>query len=502
MVKVSVMKQSIVSLAIAAFLSNALVASAQDIQQQNEPGGPPATRKAAPPAALPPRPLNMPKPISYKMPNGLMVVLLEDHRVPFVTFQLGMRAGDSADPKALPGLAAITADMLNEGTAHRTSKQIASEIDFIGGAMKATADPDFTILSGSGLSKYQDRFFDIVSDVLLNPSFPEDELKLEKTNLLQELTMKRSQPDFLADERFHKVVFGNTPYAVLTPTKESIEKITQADLKAFHDNKYVPNASTLVVVGDFNLDKMKALIEKSFGGWHSGAMPETADNNAPAQTGRKIYLIDRPGSVQSSVKIGNVGIKKNDADFFPAIVANQILGGSSNSRLFLNIREQKGYTYGAYSNFAARKQPGEFYAGGSVRSAVTAPSLQEFLYELDRIRKLPVSSQELSSAKNYLVGSFQLGFETQGGVAQRLLEQQMYDLPSDYLGTYADKVLAVTPDDVRRVARNHIDLNNLVITVVGDAKQIEPELMYFAPVDVYDTNGSLVRETKEAANHS
>jgi zinc protease len=458
------------------------------------PAGAQTAAKQSPPPALPPRPLQLPKPTTFKLPNGLTVVMLEDHRVPFVTFQLGIRSGDSSDPTDMPGVASVTADMLSEGTVSRTDKQIADAIDRIGGAVKASTDPDFTVISGSALSKYADAMFGIAADITQHPNFPDADFKLEKTNLLQELTMKRSNPSFLANERFHKVVFGNHPYAVVSPTPESVQKLTREDLIKFHKDHYLPNTSSLVIVGDFKVDKMKALVSKDFGAWKSQTAPTFSFASSPQRSGRTIYLVDRPGSVQSSVKIGNLGIKKSDPDYFAVMVANQILGGSANSRLFLNIREQKGYTYGAYSSFAPRVQAGPFSAGAEVRTPVTAPSLKEFLFELERIRNTPVTDAELDSAKNFLVGTFQSGFETQGSVAQRLLEMQIYNLPPNYLENYTTKVLAVSPADVRRVADKYIDFDNLAITVVGDAKQIENDLRTFAPVEVYDQSGKLVRK--------
>jgi zinc protease len=202
------------------------------------------------------------------------------------------------------------------------------------------------------------------------------------------------------------------------------------------------------------------------------------------------------------MRIGNVAIKKTDPDYFPMVVANHILGGAAHSRLFLNIREQKGFTYGAYSSLSASKQPGTFTAEAEVRTDVTAPSLEEFLYELDKIRNVKVTDKELKDSKAYIVGSFQLGLEVQSGLAQRLLELKLYDLPDNYLETYTNKVMAVTPDDVRRVARRLIDEDNLVIAVVGDAKKIKPELQYFAPVIVYDTDGKLSSDSPNRSNTS
>jgi zinc protease len=449
-----------------------------------------------PPQTPAPRPFKLPSVSTYKLDNGLTVQLLEDHRVPFITVELGIKSGSAHEPRELLGLSSMTANMLSEGTKKLKSKEIAEEVDFIGGGLRASADADFTIVVASALSKYTDRLFNIMSDVVLNPSFPEDELKLKKTNLLQELIMKRSDPDFLVSERFAKVVYGDHPYSVVAPEPETVERISKADLEKYHAAQYVPNNAVLIVVGDFDKVKLEDLIKKSFGAqvWPTGNIEIAKIQAAPKLSGKHIYLVDRPGSVQSTLRLGNLGLNKTNPDFFPMLVANQILGGASHSRLFTNIRENKGYTYGAYSGFSARKDPGSFAASADVRTEVTTPSLQEFIYELEKMRNLKVEDKEMTDSKNYLTGSFQLGLETQAGLAQRLLEVQMYDLPANYLETYTDKVMAVTPDDVRRVARKYIDLDNMVITVVGDANKIKRELELFAPVDLFDTQGKSMKE--------
>lgn len=458
------------------------------------------TWRKSPPTVPAPRPFSLPSINSYKLDNGLLVQLVEDHRFPFLTVALGTKVGSTQEPDDKLGLADMTADMLTEGTEHKSSKQVADEVDFIGGALKSISDYDFSIVSGSSLSKYTDRLFNIFDDVIFHPSFPEDELKLKKTNMIQELAMKRSEPDFLAEERFNKVVFGNHPYGVVAPTPATIENIKRQDLIDFHTRTFVPNESVLVVVGDFDSGKMKGLIADKFSQWKQGTIASAELPLLPKLSGRHIYLVDRPGSVQSSVKIGNVSIKRTDPDYFPMLVTNQILGGAASARLFLNIREQKGFTYGAYSAIAARRQPGTFMAEAEVRSEVTGPSLQEFLYELDRIRTTKVADKELKDAKSYLTGSFQLGLETQSGLAQRLLESKLFDLPNDYLETFASKVMAVNVDDVRKVARRLIDTNNLVITVVGDSSKVKPELEMFGfPIDVYDTSGKLSTEADKTA---
>jgi zinc protease len=481
-------------------LAKIALASTSETEQDKPKGQQSEAWRKKPPALPPPRSFKLPQVVSYKLANGLTVELVEDHRVPFITASLGIKAGSSLEPTQLLGLAGMTADMLTEGTTGKTSKQIADEVDFIGGALSEASDSDNSLVTGSALSKYSDRLMNILSDVVLHPVFPQDELQLKKTNLVQELTIKRSEPDFLLDERFAKVTFGNHPYSVVAPTKETVERITRKDLEDFHSSHYLPNDAYLVVVGDFDGSKMKELIATKFDEWKPGKMPIVDQPGVPTQHGTKIYLVDRPGSVQSSMKLGNISIKKTDADYFPMVVANQILGGGGNARLFLNIREQKGFTYGAYSAVGARKQPGAFAAEAEVRTDVTAPALQEFLYELDRLRNLRVSGKELSDAKAYLAGSFQLGLETQSGLTQRLLEEKLYDLPENYLETYIDKLLAVSVDDVRRVARKHIDTDNLIISVVGDASKIKPDLEYFGAVDVYDTSGKLSTDAKPETN--
>lgn len=445
-----------------------------------------------PPSLPPPRPFKLPNITTYKLDNGLTVQLVENKRFPWITANIGIKAGSTFESTDKLGLADMTADMLTEGTESKKSREIADAIDFIGGGLKASSDYDYSLVGASCLSKYTDQMFDLLSDVLLHPSFPQEELSLKKANLIQELAMKRSEPDFLVEERFNKVLFGNHPYAVVAPTPQTVQAITRQDLIDFHKRFYLPNESVLIVIGNFDEAKIKNLIASHFGGdWKPGILPGTKVALMPSQHGRHIYLVNRPDSVQSAIRLGNISIKKSDPDFFPMMVANEILGGATQARLFLNIREQKGYTYGAYSAIEARKQPGSFSAQSAVRTEVTGPSLQEFLYELDRIRNTKVSDKELKDAKAYLVGSFQLGLETESGLAARLLDIKMYDLPDDYLESYVNKVMAVTADDVRRVAHRLIDLDNIVIAVVGDAKKVKPELEYFGPVEVWESSGVL-----------
>lgn len=467
-------------------------------------GGAPAQTKADveawrknPPTLPAPRTFNMPKVDKYMLKNGLTVELVEDHRVPWTTISLGMRSGMINDQPGHNGVASMVVDMLTEGTKSRNSKQIADQIDYMGGAFSTVAGSDFTIISTSGFSRYNDKLFDLFSDVVLNPSFPEDELKLKKTNKIQELNISRSRSEFLVDERFAEVVFGKHPYSVMSPKPAEVEQITREQLTQFHNQNYLPNDTVLVVVGDFKSGEMKPLIEKSFGGWKGGTPEKRSVAEFPTQKGMMIHLVDRPESVQSSIKVGNLGIKRLDPDYYASQVTSQILGGGAIARLFLNLREKNGYTYGAYSSVSARRLGGYFSADANVRTEVTAPALKEFLSELNRMRTEPVSAKELSEAKSYMVGVFQLGLETQGGLAQRLLEGTLNELPDDYLEKYGDRVMAVTADDVERVSKRIIDSGNLVVCVVGDKSKIKSDLEKIGPLTVYDTAGGLIEKAKE-----
>lgn len=451
----------------------------------------PEAWRATPPKVSEPRPFKLPEKSSFELENGLRVQMVEDHRVPWITVYLGFKAGTSLDKSDRLGIAEATADQLNEGTESRTSKQFADDIDLIGGRFGAFSDYDFTIVSASSLSNYKNRLLELVTDAVLHPSFTDEELKIRKDNWLQELVMQRTRPGFLVEERFSKEVFGSHPYSVVSPHPDMVSAITRDDLKKFHKSHYVPNGAIMLVIGDFESAKMKELITSSFGNWEKGETSIASVEDVRGRKGTHVYLVDRPESVQSSIKIGNIGIKKTDPDYFAIRVMNQILGGGANSRLFLNIREQKGYTYGAYSSVSSRVHPGSFSASADVRTEVTGPSVKEFLYELSRIRDKSVTKEELDAAKNYLAGQFQLDLETQSGLAQRLLEVSLFDLPSDYLEKYAQNIMSVSVEDVQRVANRLIQSDDLVIAVVGDAKKIKQELEPFGPVEVFNTSGEI-----------
>src|SRR5689334_5644907 len=365
-----------------------------------------AQQKTAP-APGPARPLNLPKITEKKLANGLTVVLAPLPNVPKVTALLTFRSATTgSDRDTHPGIAQIAASVANEGTDTRTSKQIKEELRSIGGFLSLGSDADSTTMNASSLSEFSARLFDLMSDVAQHPSFPETEVKLAQENTIQQIRAGRADPGFLVNERFQKAIFGDHPYSFVVADDKSINALTRNDLRAFVTKYYIPNAAHLVVVGDIDVDKTFAEIEKAFGGWKSGTVPPDENPPVPKREKRQIYFVNRPGSVQSAIYIGNVTIPRKDKDYFAIRTADTIFGGSFYSRLTRNIRESKGYTYSPFSSANTRAKTGSEFTGAFVRNEVTGPTLLEMFYELDRMRVLPVTDEELNAAKEYSTGNF------------------------------------------------------------------------------------------------
>ncbi|MBD0370617.1 MAG: insulinase family protein [Pyrinomonadaceae bacterium] len=446
-------------------------------------------RKQAPPP-LAARPLNIPKPYETTLPNGLQVVIVEDLRLPLVSYRLALRAGDVNDPADTPGLMDMVTSLLNEGTARRSSKQIADEVARLGATLTAGANADYSTVAASALSMYGNEVLDLLADVVLNPTFPEDEVKLAQQNALQGLKQQRSQPAFLASERMAQVLFGQHPYSVVSATPESIGAMSHERLLAFHRSMFVPNNAVLIVVGDVRRDEVLRRVNDLFGKWQKGQTNARQFPAPPARTERALYIVDRPGSAQSNIVIANPAINRTSSDYFPMLVMNVVLGANASSRLFMNLREQKGYTYGAYSELDARGLAGSFRETAEVRTPVTGPSLKEFFYELGRLRDEVVSDKEMRDAKSFLTGVFPLQIETQEGLINRLVQIKMYNLPADYLQTYRDRINAITAADVQRVARQYVQPDKAAIVIVGDAAAIMEQVKPYAQtIEVYDISG-------------
>jgi zinc protease len=436
--------------------------------------------RSQPPAPLPPRALNLPAPEETTLANGLRVVVVEQERLPLVSVRLAFRTGDAFDPPELPGLADLMTNLLVEGTESRTSRQIAEEVARYGATLTAGAASDYTTVAASSLSSFADEILELFADVTLRPSFPENELALAKDNAQQNLIAQRAQPAFLASEAISRVIFGKHPYSVVSPTPESIETLSRETILRQHREKFIPNDAYLVVAGDVRRDQLLARIEELFGGWNRGEVAEPHFPAPPELTNRTAHVVNRPGSAQTNIIVANRAITRTDPDYFPVLVMHTILGGTASARLFMNLREEKGYTYGAYTQLDARRYSGSFRATTEVRTPVTGASLKEIFYELERIRTEDVSDKELTDAVMYLTGVFPIRLETQEGLIEQLVQMKVHDLAPDYLQTYREQLRRVTKEDVRRVANRYVTPDRAAIVVVGDAEQIREQVAPYA----------------------
>ena len=435
--------------------------------------------------------VKLPRPRETKLTNGLTVLVLEQHRLPTVAFTLWVKTGALADLKDMPGLAKATAEMLREGTAQRTSAQLAAEIDGLGATLMATADfgANTSTVSTSGLSQSTDRLLDLMSDVVLNPAFPADEFAIYQRRQLAQVEQMRSRSAFLAQERFYKVLYGDFAASIVSATPESLKAMNTAQLKDFHDRYYVPNNAILGVVGDMQFDQVVSLIQKSFGAWKNRAVnpPDLSKISPPAPM--KISLVDRPDSVQTNILAGDFALRRADPDFIPLTVMNRVLGGGPSARLFLNLREKHGYTYGAYTSFTSDIYPGAWRANTEVRNAVTDGSLHELLEEFKRIRTELVPESELDEARRSIVAGFALSLEQPARLLDFWMTADYFHLPQDYWDRYPEQVAKVSPEVVERTAKKYVDLDHLQIVCVGDGKQIKDTLKKYGSLEVYDTDG-------------
>jgi predicted Zn-dependent peptidase len=438
--------------------------------------------------------VKLPKPVEAKLQNGLTVLILEDHRTPSVFAQLHISgAGSVFEPSSMVGLANVTARMLREGTKSRTSVQIAEEVDRLGATLGASGSfgSSQVVLSASGLSDNFDSWFALAVDVLLHPSFPQDELEKLKQRQRAQLRQQRSAANFLVHERFNRSVYGEHPAAIVSPTVESVDALTQEALMKWYRERYAPQNALLAIAGDIRAQELIPRLEQWFAGWQPKDVKRVWPPNAVAATARKVYLVDRPNSVQTTVALGNIAIERRSPDYIPMVVMNHILGGGVSGRLFLNLREEKGYTYGVYSDFSALRYPGPWRAGGNMRTDVTAGALVEFFKEIRRIRDQTVSPAELEDSKRAIAARFALSLEQPTTILGLAVSRVQFRLPEDYWDTYAAKIMAVTAEDVQRVARKYLDPDAMQLVAVGDGKKIQSVLETYGPVEVYDSSGKL-----------
>ncbi|HKP71503.1 MAG TPA: pitrilysin family protein [Pyrinomonadaceae bacterium] len=435
-----------------------------------------AWRNNAPPAGAPSS-LALPVPKSFKLANGLTVMLVEQHKLPVVAANLVVLSGSEANPAAKPGLASFTADMLDEGTAKRSTLQIAEDVAAIGASLSTGSSSDSSSVNVRTLKKNADAALELVADVALQPAFAAKELERVRNTRLTQFLQQSDNPNVLASKVFNNEVYGaNHPYGYTElGTEESIKNVSRDDMMKFWQAGYVPENAALVVAGDLTESELRALAEKHFGKW-AGKASNVTRPEVRAAAARRIVLVDKPGAPQTALRIGAVGVPRANPDYVPIEVMNTGLGGLFSSRINMNLREAHGYTYGAGSTFQFRRGPGPFFTATSVRTDVTAPAVREIFNEFERIRATDVTAEELKLAKDSFARSLPGLFETTGQAAGSIAQLFIYNLPLDYYSTLPGKIDAVTVADVRRVAEKYLQPESMVIVAVGDRSKIEPEL--------------------------
>lgn len=427
------------------------------------------------PSLGPPPSLTLPPIIKRTLTNGLPVWIVEMHKVPLVDVTLLVKSGSAVDPGDKIGVASVAADMLDEGAGTKTALDLADEIAFLGGSLSTSSDWDSSIVRlHLPVSKIADGL-GVMGDVALRPTFAVGEFERMKKTRLTSILQGRDNASTLANLAFAKILYGD-PHRYGAPaggTEATLNRMTVADVKAFHTKNFQPANAQLIVVGDVTAASIMPKLEKQFGLWkNTGPVTRPALPPAPPAGGKTIYLVDKPGAAQSQIRMGLVGVARNTPDFFTLDVLNTILGGSFTSRLNQNLREVHGYAYGASSSFSMRAMAGPFTASSGVQTDKTTESLREFFKEIDAIRE-PIPAGDLERGKNYEALGFPAGFETLSGMAAQLTSMAVYGLSETYFNEYVPKIQAVTSDAAHAAAQKYLVPEKFAIVVVGDLSKIE-----------------------------
>jgi len=408
-------------------------------------------------------------PTKFVTANGMTVLVLEQHFLPIVEIHALIKAGSAQDPPDKAGLANLVASLLDEGTTTRSSKQLAEQIDFIGGSLEVKTSEDFTTASARVLKKDADTGFTLLADVLQHPAFHKQEFERIRNQILGEMASDNDDPGHVAMKAFNQMVFHGHPYRwPLQGTEESLAKITVTDVFGFYGREYVPSQVILTIVGDVTVDQATALVQTHFGGWKKASAPVRTTKKAAPIEKKSVQLIEKD-LTQSNIVLGHGGISRNNPDFYAVTVMNYILGaGGFSSRLMDSIRDKQGLAYGIMSHFDARLMPGSFWINLQTRSETTNQAISGVLAELKAIRDTPVSEQELAEAKSFLVGSFPLRLDSTAKLAQVLAQVEFYGLGFEYFSQYPKWIERVTKEDVQRVARQYLDPQRYALVVVGN----------------------------------
>lgn len=446
-----------------------------------------------PPSAAPLRPVRFPPFVNATLANGARLLVVENHRQPVVTISLTMRAGAYFEPADRAGLSSIVADLLTKGTARRTAEQLSAEIEGAGGSIGAGAGDDHLTITLSVLSASLPQALDLLADVVANSTFPESEVDLSRTRELSNLQASLAQPEVLAGRAFSRAIYGDHPYG-RAETPATLRAITREDVVRFHAERIRPAGALLVIAGDVNPAQVRTLADRALASWRGAPAAAPVAPAIPAAQPTSITLVHKPGAVQSNIVAGFPFIVPSDPDVYPLTLLNRVLGGGADSRLFMILREEKGWTYGAYSGFSRRRETGAFQATAEVRTEVTDSALGELIRQVERIRNEVPSDSEITAARNFIVGSFPLTIETPEQIAGAVANARLLGLPDDYVVRYRERLSAVTRAQLAAAARRRLTTDRMSVIVVGDAPRILAGLRAIAPVRIVDTDGRPLTE--------
>src|SRR6266705_2966301 len=432
----------------------------------------------------------LPHPATTETPpaTGLDRIVIAQCEQPVLSVSSSCRAGDAYDPAGKNGLAELVAELLSKGTGTRTAEQIAATIEGVGGSLSASSNQDFLTVSVDALSDDAQLAFDLLGDVTLHSTFPASELDLARTRALSALALQLSEPASLAYRFFAQELYGRHPYA-RHPTAESYKAVTRDDVVTFAAQRLRPAGSLVVVAGDVTVAQVQDLLAKTFGSWRGAAPGALPPGAVPGKTATDILLVHRPGSAQSNIIAGNTTILPTDAVYYAGRLVTQVLGGGADARLFLILREQKSWTYGAYAALRRYRGLGYWQATAEVRTEVTDSALAELLHQIDRIRTEVIPDSELAGAKGFLVGSFPLVIETPSQIAAQVANSRLLGLGDDYLRLYRERLSAVTALQARAAAARLFQRHALTIVIVGDGARLYDRLKAIAPVRLVDVDG-------------
>jgi zinc protease len=441
----------------------------------------PAGAQETPPAPGTPKNVELPAPHTFTLDNGMDVSIVSFGTVPKVDAQLVVRVGNVNEAEDEVWLADLMGDLMREGTTSRSSSQISLEAARMGGGVSVGVSPDELSVIGSALSEAAAGLVRLIADLAINPAFPPSELERLRASRLRSLAVQKSQPQSLALERFHAVLYPGHPYGRVFPSEEMLSGYTVDQLKRFHEQHVGAARAHLFIVGRVDAREMESVVRQAFADWRAGTAP-ALNVPAAAQTTRRIHVVDRPGAVQSSMYVGLPVIDPSHPDYVPLQVTNMLLGGAFASRITRNIREDKGYTYSPFSNVSTRYRTGYWAEIADVTTAVTGPALREIFSEIERLRAEPPPAEELRGIQNYMAGTFTLQASSRGGVLAMLRQRNLHDLPDDFHSNYVRSIHAVTPADVQRMAQTYLDPERMVVVIVGDRAAIEEQVKQFGEI--------------------